>query len=61
MPFAPKIKLNNGLEMPLLGLGTYLVSKITSKLLMIIKNHRINEFTKFRVPSMMAIIRQRLQ
>lgn len=26
MSFAPTVKLNNGLEMPVLGLGTYLVS-----------------------------------
>lgn len=25
MPLAPTVKLNNGLEMPMLGLGTYLV------------------------------------
>lgn len=28
MSAAPKIKLNNGLEIPALGLGTYLVRKI---------------------------------
>ena len=26
MPFAPTVKLNNGMEMPILGLGTYAVS-----------------------------------